>query len=70
MQALHIAPQQVTSALQTANINLPGGAVEDNGNVYAGCRTGVSCSVAGGENPPATCLTLSSFRQHSFMVLA
>ncbi len=31
MQALRIAPQQVTSALQSANINLPGGAVEDGG---------------------------------------
>lgn len=31
MQALRIAPQQVTAALQSANINLPGGAVEDNG---------------------------------------
>lgn len=31
MQALRIAPQQVTGALQSANINLPGGAVEDDG---------------------------------------
>ena len=31
MQALRIAPQQVTAALQSANINLPGGSVEDNG---------------------------------------
>jgi HAE1 family hydrophobic/amphiphilic exporter-1 len=31
MQALRIAPQQVTAALQSANINLPGGAVEDKG---------------------------------------
>lgn len=31
MQALRIAPQQVSTALQSANINLPGGSVEDNG---------------------------------------
>jgi hydrophobic/amphiphilic exporter-1 (mainly G- bacteria), HAE1 family len=31
MQALRIVPQQVTGALQGANINLPGGSVEDNG---------------------------------------
>lgn len=31
MQALRIVPQQVTAALQSANINLPGGSVEDNG---------------------------------------
>ncbi|MCC6458564.1 MAG: efflux RND transporter permease subunit [Caldilineaceae bacterium] len=31
MQALRIAPQQVTGALQSANINMPGGTVEDNG---------------------------------------
>ena len=31
LQALRIAPQQVTGALQSANINLPGGSIEDNG---------------------------------------
>jgi HAE1 family hydrophobic/amphiphilic exporter-1 len=31
MQALRLAPQQVTSAIQSANINLPGGSVEENG---------------------------------------
>jgi HAE1 family hydrophobic/amphiphilic exporter-1 len=31
MQALRIAPQQVMAALQSANINLPGGSVEDGG---------------------------------------
>lgn len=31
MQALRIAPQQVTAALQSANINLPGGSIIDSG---------------------------------------
>jgi hydrophobic/amphiphilic exporter-1 (mainly G- bacteria), HAE1 family len=34
LQALRVTPQQVTSSLQTANINLPGGTVEDNGQEY------------------------------------
>ncbi len=34
LQARSIAPQQVTAALQSANINLPGGAVSDAGTEY------------------------------------
>jgi len=34
LQARRVAPQQVTSALQAANINLPGGPVEDNGTEF------------------------------------
>ena len=34
MQSLRIAPQQVSAALQSDNINLPGGAIEDDGEEF------------------------------------